>query len=100
MRHPFVKHFRGDVSFPGIGENHHYGFALAFLSARNLNRGPECGARAYATQYPFQSRQLPGRLHSVIIRDLHNLVNQIGIQDLRHESRADTLYLMQARAAP
>src|SRR5690606_5079778 len=74
--------------------------ALAELeAARDFDRGVDVRARGWAEEQPLFAREAAGHALCREVRNGHDVVDERGVEDLRHEARAEALDAVQARLA-
>ena len=97
----FIKSFAGclfrnpeqvcrEVALARVGQQHHdrFSFSKAFGS---LERGVERGSGRYAGEDPFLFREAPRRGPGFLIGDGDDIVVYFRVENVGHESRADSL---------
>ena len=76
----------GQVSFAEVGQYDHDHLASVFRSLGYLDRSPSRRTAANSAEQTFLSRQITRHLHAVLITDLHHLVDDVNIQNIRNKA--------------
>src|SRR5580704_5523835 len=93
-----LKQVGGEIALAGIAKDHHNHLA-ASETLGDLQGGTTVGARGDADQYSFFARQTPRVLRRLFVAYGDDLLVDVSIEVLRHETRADALYLVKTRLA-
>ncbi len=87
----FLEQHRRDVAFGETGDHGDHPFACHFRPLGNLPPGPDDGAARDADRDAVELGDRAGRLDRVVVRDLDDLVDGVGVHDLGDEARAVAL---------
>ena len=94
-----VEQGRREIAFGKTGNDHHDGLAGHVGSLGELDSRSHRSARGNARWNPFQPRQFSGHIECALVADSDHLINHRAIQNIRHKTRSDALYLMGTRLA-
>src|SRR5437588_763076 len=88
-----------DAALAGVAEHREHDLSRA-EALRHLERRPAVRSGRDAEQHAFLARQPPRELRGVLIGDRDDLVDDLEVEILGHEARADALNLVIARLSP
>src|SRR5579884_3156101 len=85
-----------DIALAGLGKDGYDHVARVLRALGHLNRRPDRGAGGDAREDTFLFGQAAGHLHGILVLYGDDLVNDLGIENVGNEARADALDRMRA----
>src|SRR5258708_3834440 len=83
----------GEITLAEVGQDDDDQSSLALRPLGDLDSREGGGAARDSAEHPLLTRQPPRHLEGVLIADQDDVVDHLGVEDIRDESRADPLDL-------
>src|SRR5580704_4125967 len=94
-----IKQDAGKITLAEAGQNDHDEFTGILGARGHLERGDDGGAGADADEKAFFKREAAGHRNGLVVADLDDFVDELGVEDAGNESSADALNLVGTRLA-